>query len=172
MSVGRQFVLQLTRQAARDLGCRIWSTDVLMFALLQACREDAMSAPAAGCFDTQRLALADELDELRDLVRRTGIDPDHAAEFVSGIWRADRSPPWSAEEPRIRPHTQTTLVFSAAVDIARADPRAATADGEPDYRAVHLFLAALEHPTGTVHKLMHDLGTDLATARQKSAFPL
>ncbi|WP_158675673.1 Clp protease N-terminal domain-containing protein [Nocardia stercoris] len=165
MSVGRKFVSSLTQQAARDLGCRRWPTGVLLAAILQTCRRDALTLPAAARFAADRAALAGELAELRDLVRRAGIDPDRAVAEGERIWRADGSAPWSEGEPRIGPHSQATLVLGAALDLARADPRAAGADGEPDSRVEHLFLAVLHHPDGAVHQVLRALGTDVVAAR-------
>jgi hypothetical protein len=43
--------------------------------------------------------------------------------------------------------------------------------GKADARAVHLFLGALEHPDGTVGRLLAGLGVDVSDAREAAAVP-
>ncbi|WP_336083877.1 serine/threonine-protein kinase [Nocardia sp. SSK8] len=172
MSIGRQFITDLTQQAARDLNLRAyWTSGVLLLALLQACRTDALALPAAARYAARRPELAGELAELRDMVCRAGIDPDRAVETGAASWRADRSAPWREDEPRRRPHTQLNFVFGRLRDLALADPRALGADGEPDPRAVHLFLSILDHPDGAVHAVLRALGTEVVAAREAAAVP-
>ncbi|MGW4244280.1 protein kinase domain-containing protein [Nocardia sp. NPDC004722] len=170
MSVGRKFVSVLTQQAARDLGLqRYWPAGILLLVMLQTCHRDARTFPAAVGLDGDRLS--DELGELRELVRRAGIDLDRAVEASARKWRAERSAPWNEDEPRLRPHTQVSLIYAATQDLARADPRAVTADGEVEPRVAHLFLAVLDHPDGTVHELIRALGTEVGIAREAAAVP-
>ncbi|MFE3543368.1 protein kinase [Nocardia sp. NPDC059177] len=172
MSVSREFVLDLTRSAARDLGMRTyWTSWLLLLALVQACRRDALSLPAADRHDARRGELAEELGELRDMVWRAGIDPDRAAETAAATWRADLSTPCHEDGPRLRPHTQATLVLGSMHERAAADPRATGGDGEPDPRAVHLFLGLLDHPDGAVGTFLRELGTDVVAAREAAAVP-
>ncbi|MGW4631876.1 protein kinase domain-containing protein [Nocardia sp. NPDC004415] len=172
MSVSREFVLDLTRRAARDLGMRTyWTSGILLLALVQACRRDALSLPAADRHDARRGALAEELGELRDMVWRAGIDPDRAAETAAATWRADHSAPCHEDEPRLRPHTQATLVLGRMHERAAADPRATAGYGAPDPRAVHLFLGLLDHPDGAVGTFLRELGTDVVAAREAAAVP-